>query len=402
MHYEFPVIKTIDDVEPYIDENFLYQEKDDYVVINYILGCSKTFPHDTELSTRIRREFRGITFGKDSGLLIRRPFHKFFNHMERPSTMFDLDLSKVLTLEKLDGSMIAPFYSQGQIVWGTRAGKTDFSDDVEKFINLEWFWKTPEGEFKRRLLKDIRRYRDFAHWAITEGYTPIFEWVSPTNRIVVSYPEPSLVLTAMRHMETGKYVNYDALKANAAHYNIPCIGTINHKSLKMIRDSSDSEGVVVRFDDGHMVKVKSVWYCALHKLKNDLQYEKDVIRLILDGKHDDLLPFLLDHDRDKLVKYADQLIEMIDLTAWVLRDIIVRMRNDNWDRKMFALSDLGSSIGKFRRTIIFQNWDNRTEDDDVDMTKLNQSIMDLVRSNLISQTRVDSIREFIGPPWTSL
>jgi len=49
------------------------------------------------------------------------------------------------------------------------------------------------------------QYIDFARDCIGEGYTPIFEWCSNKNRIVLDYPEDQLILTSVRHMITGEY-----------------------------------------------------------------------------------------------------------------------------------------------------------------------------------------------------
>jgi hypothetical protein len=43
------------------------------------------------------------------------------------------------------------------------------------------------------------------------GWTPIFEWCSKTNLIVLSYESDQLVLTAMRNMKTGRYMSYAEL-----------------------------------------------------------------------------------------------------------------------------------------------------------------------------------------------
>ena len=113
MRYQFPKIQTIQDVLPHIQgrDEFVVAERDSYTVINYIVSMSDTFemsgPND--LTGAIRRECRGLIFDK-AGVLISRPFHKFFNVNEREETQMNvIDLGQPhVIMEKMDGSMIRP------------------------------------------------------------------------------------------------------------------------------------------------------------------------------------------------------------------------------------------------------------------------------------------------------
>ena len=125
MNYEFPLIRNISDVLPAIAgrDEFVVAEKEGYTVINYNVMFADTFPDvDSGRTTisgeriqnfdaAIRRECRGIIFDTATGEILRRPFHKFFNVNERDETQdHRVDLSRPhAILEKLDGSMIAPF-----------------------------------------------------------------------------------------------------------------------------------------------------------------------------------------------------------------------------------------------------------------------------------------------------
>jgi RNA ligase len=191
MNYKFPIINDISEVRTAIKgrPEFLEIHKHDYIVFNYAVATPETFPKVEGWKNAILRECRGLIFNKE-GKLIRRPYHKFFNLNEREETSDDVLTyydSNWHVLEKLDGSMIAPFYSEGKIRWGTKLGITDITYDVEKYISNK-----PE-------------YEKFATEVVNKNYTPIFEWCSNKNRIVVSYPEDKLILTAIRNNITGNY-----------------------------------------------------------------------------------------------------------------------------------------------------------------------------------------------------
>lgn len=195
MNYEFPVIKHIDEVLPHVQgrEEFVVADRDTFIVINYIMQTSDTFRPITEPGDLIRRECRGMIFDKATGKVIGRRYHKFFNIMEREETLLEhinFDKPHVI-LEKLDGSMITPFItSDGVFRVGTKMGETEIAQQAKEFI------------LARPSL------HKFCIKTCTEGYTPIFEWCSLKNRIVVAYPEDKLVLTAIRHMVTGQYIPF--------------------------------------------------------------------------------------------------------------------------------------------------------------------------------------------------
>lgn len=206
MFYKFPHIEHIDQVLPAIEGSteFIVAERGDFKVINYLVNMPDTFPpmhtaggsakmrEQAMLHKAIRRECRGLIFCSNTGRILRRPLFKFFNINERDETSLkNLDFTlphKVYT--KLDGSMISPFevgYKSGVVRFGTKMGITEVSKQAEDFI-----------------MKNSR-YMSFSMWCIENDITPIYEWTSRKNRIVIDYPEDNLILIACRHMITGEF-----------------------------------------------------------------------------------------------------------------------------------------------------------------------------------------------------
>jgi RNA ligase len=297
MNYDFPQIKTIDDVLPHISgrEEFRVMEKEGYTVIKYVVAFDTTFEWDSNdpVGSAIRRECRGMIFNQD-GELISRPYAKFFNIGEKEETQ----LNKVnlyeshIVLEKLDGSMIRPIPTAEGFNLATKAGVTDISQQAEEFIS------------------DKPHYAKFIHSMFDGKLTPIFEWVSRKNRIVVDYENDNLILTAIRNTEMGHYLPYFNMLDLAEHWNIPVVQAVDGLAVqnielfvKQIREWEDSEGVVVRFDSGHMVKVKSADYVLRHKTKDAINQEKNVLQCILNDSVDDLVPLLTPEDADRLKRF---------------------------------------------------------------------------------------------------
>jgi RNA ligase len=367
MNYQFPTINHINDVLPAIKDSpeFIVAQKDGYQVVNYVVATHETFPqvmtggdprHQTlddvyDHLAAIRRECRGLVFDME-GNLINRRYHKFFNVGEKDETQLDkIDWSRPhVILEKLDGSMVSPCMVNGHLRWITKMGITDTSMEAETFVA-----KNP-------------KYVTFANEMISIGLNPIFEWCSNKNRIVLDYPEDSLVLTAVREIVSGQYRSYKFLEEHGNLHRIPVVvawrGAADKASsntlMDIVRESENTEGIVVRFDDGHMVKIKSSWYVRIHKVKSLLGQERDVVALILNNELDDMLPILPKEDVEKIEKFSAELFRVLRIFAENLRLIVTEIPKQ-MDRKTFAL-EKAPSMNQIWRGLIFQFWDKECDE----------------------------------------
>ena len=367
MNYSFPKITHIDDVLLAIKDSpeFIVAEKDGYKVVNYVVATHETFPavntvqmvqnwdvsepiYETENDyfAALRRECRGLVFDME-GNLINRRYHKFFNVNERDETQLDrIDWNKPhVILEKLDGSMVSPCRVRNHVRWMTKMGVTDTSMEAETFVS-----KNPQ-------------YALLARHYLENGFTPVFEWCSNKNRIVLDYPEDRLVLTAMRENVSGNYLLQDALEAIGSRYGIEVVEAYQHgddEIVDQVRKWEDTEGVVVRFEDGHMVKVKSDWYVRIHKVKSLLGQERDVVKLILNNELDDLLPVLPKEDVERVEKFQKEMIERLEKNAWALHNVI-GLYKLSCDRKTFAINH-APSMDSIWRSLVFKFWDKECDE----------------------------------------
>lgn len=287
MKYKFPVIRTIDDVLPHIEgrDEFIVADKGDYTVINYAVAYTDTFNmvDENDLGGAIRRECRGIIFDK-RGDIMSRPLHKFFNANEREETQHHcIDLSQHHTLmEKMDGSMIRPFYTEGKLRLGTKMGVTDTSEAAEKLLTEEQILWLDE--------------------VIHINVTPIFEYIAPTNKIVLDYSESKLVLLAMRNNITGIYY----MPHKAPFEVVPMYGSVDgtlQNYIERARQRTGREGDIIRFADGHMIKIKNDWYVLRHKTKDLIRTERNIAEIIINEQLDDVLPLLDDTDQKTVRTY---------------------------------------------------------------------------------------------------
>jgi RNA ligase len=387
VNYTFPTITHIDQVRDAIAgrSEFIEADRGDHVIFNYLVNFEDTFPPVTDERSAILRECRGLVFDRETGKVIGRRFHKFFNLGERTETRF-IDFSEPhVILEKLDGSMINFFQtSEGRIVCGTKMGDTDVAKNAAAFVEARFDY----GEFVRDM--------------VSIKASAMFEWCSRKNRIVVDYPEDRLVLTAMRDNETGAYLDYDSMVVFARMYDLEVIKkfdlTIDEaaESLSSIED----EGYVVRFDDGHMLKMKGSHYVQLHKTMEHMQHEKDLIRLIVDDKLDDAKPFLPEDLVSRLDEFGFSFFKNLKATAddiaWeVIQDTVTTLGS----KKEFAMLVRGKEETKVR----FRAYDylNDTlgglEGRDIALERfVYDELVARVKGSLGTSTKVDSVRHLWG------
>jgi T4 RnlA family RNA ligase len=266
--------------------------------------------------------------------------------------------------------------------------------DVSKAA-WDFFMNGMSDELKGNYLRYIQR-------KVKDGFTVIFEYIAPTNQIVIRYDRPQLILTAVRSNTMGIYQMYTFMVEDAKTYGIPVVQRVasEHSSIAdladHVKDFIGSEGVVVRFADGHMVKMKGLDYVQKHKALDGLRWEKDVLVLIFNGQLDDVLPLVGEDVRSRLVQYRDDVLSNVKV----------------FDKSIRALADqLKAQYGNDRKT--YREEAMKHKRSDILMSLLgpknrpeNFKPFDLIVyiagdkwniSCLRTQETVDEIRDIIGP-----
>ena len=386
MRYKFPIIEHLDEVREAIKdrEEFIVAEREGFLVVNYLVNFADTFPtpdtKDPKLNRlyTLRRECRGLKFYPD-GTPAARPYHKFFNVNERPETEASkIDFSQdFVILDKLDGSMLHPILLGGHMLWSTKMGLTDMTEPVTIYT---------DGA------TDLKYY-DFCHDMMDEGLTPIFEWCSRQQRIVVDYPQDQLILTAIRNNKSGLYTPYADMKDIAEPYKVPVVRAWHGnfgglaEFIESMASMEGQEGYVLRFLDGHMYKAKNEWYCNLHKVKELLEYEKDVIALVLREDQDDAKAFMNDDDKAKIDKFAEDIFCEMKKTADRLEWVVIAAKDNlNDSKKRFALEVVPGQPA-LEKGLLYNIWDGH------DPLKV---VKDMVLDGTGSSTKVTVIRPLIG------
>lgn len=334
---------------------FTCKDKGSYSIIDYNLKQKNTFIGKTEFDSFVLKNLRGTAFDNITGDIVRLGYGVFFNLGEFPESDAALNFEEDhLITQKVDGSCIFPIYIREQeFVLGTRAGVTDISQFAVEFIS------------------DKPHYSEFIDLCRSYGSTPIFEFCSRKNRVVIDYPEDMLVLTGIRYITSGNMVCREKAEEFCSTFNIPLVKQI--KSIdsvgfsefqKSVKNLVDDEGVVITFTSGkmrgHMIKLKSEQYCDRHHAVDSLKWDHDCVKLIVTGLIDDVIPMLA-QDRAEFIKnYAEGFMEAIDKKVGIIRGQFHEICHIK-DRKTFAAAVLPLDTKAFMfKLFVDPNYDVRT------------------------------------------
>lgn len=305
----FPNIESVDDILEAISDHKeinVMTQPNGFMVACYSIATPTTFLDPDPIKQAILRECRGITFGPD-GKIACRPLHKFFNVGENDQVQLaNLDISPSNIsrfMSKLDGSMLTPVLMlDGSVILKS---KKSFTSDVAILAT--------------NYLRRNKKLYDFCDMCVHLNLTPIFEYTSPQNRIVLNYNKEELRLLHVRNNVTGKYVT-DVFDAETLQedgiMSVDNFENIEEK-ISEIEKATDIEGYVIQFKSGEMVKWKTPWYVLLHRTVTFVR-ERDIAEMVINETTDDFKAYLASvNASDSIVKVetieseiATQLLEM--------------------------------------------------------------------------------------------
>jgi len=222
---------------------------------------------------------------------------KFWNINQVAETqlvdLLDTPIKSIST--KLDGSLaLFIMLPNGDIIGKTKAGfQNTQTDGINHIFKTDMF------------------IQHLVSYCLHNNIIPIFEYTSPSNRIVLDYGEPKLTLTQIRNNLTGEFIDFNTIPEKYL-INVP---TSKPKSLNVvIHDLIDKfeltvekpytlqtlhdiagnaavkniEGWVIRGEG--MFKQKTEWYFNNHKLFSEhIHKEQHLIKWILTNKIDDIV-----------------------------------------------------------------------------------------------------------------
>lgn len=277
-------VLNYDECENLIKINKAFIKKEE--IVDEISLCTYSYrlaSYSDFINNRGSRNVRGITFRSDTKELLALPLHKFWNLNENPAVSSEILKNKQIlrVTEKYDGSLIY-FY----LLNGILHAKTKMNCYAE------------QADWAMNIVKSNSNLESAIVFAINNNYTPIFEFISPRNKIVITYTKEELRFIGMRNMKDGSYNFeniFDVLPVD--YFSIDSLESAINKA----KNYSGHEGFVVTFSDYDMVKIKTEEYCNLHHLRDNIFNENILANAILHEKLDDIKS-VFEHD-DNLLSY---------------------------------------------------------------------------------------------------
>lgn len=278
-------------------------------------------------------ELRGLTFvfNLDGTLYKRFPLlRKFFNLNQVEETQLHVvkDLPFNSVYRKEDGSVISFFdLPNGRILSKSKME----SDNVQAKMSFGVY-------------ESDRNVQCLVQYCLANDITPIFELVSPKNRIVLKYVTTELILLRLRDNISGAYIEASEMPAEVMGgikmpEDFSSVYT-NWTDLveHVLTTTEEIEGYVV--DCGDLMKIKTLWYCERHRLVTGDAWREDfIITQTLEGTIDDVLAQLDEGD----VELREHIENIETVTVNYLKDTVANIR-------AFVDAEYKGDKGVFART----------------------------------------------------
>jgi hypothetical protein len=295
-----------------------------------------------------------------NGELISASFPKFFNWSEQPDlSPVPNSLKHCTVVEKLDGSTLIVSKYNGQYILRTR-GTVDASTMANGF-ELELF--------KSTILNKLQDNND------TWGYSIIWEWLSPINKIVLSYgDEPIWKLIGFINHINYSLAQQDMLDAMAKKYDLlrPEIYTFTDISdmLQIVDKWQNKEGVCLYSKNDQVIhKIKASKYLLLHHLKSELSSLEKVLDVWLEQGMPDYQTFynyifttfdfeLAEQIKGTISRICDAKKE-VDLIVSGMNDFVNNRLKTLPTRKLQAEQVISAYGNTNRAAFLFKILDNR-------------------------------------------
>lgn len=207
----------------------------------------------------------------------------------------------VFAMDKADGSLISSYMSDGYLFLKSKG--SIYSDQAVTAMQII---NKPDYAQLRSKVVELEQ----------AGYTVNMEYVSPQNRIVLYYDHPDLIILNVRNRETGEYMDYNILYADAVirQYLVRGVDIAEPEEwVDAVNEEEDIEGFVCVTKDGIWFKVKTPWYVTLHHTKDSVTNNKTLYETIVNGAADDLKGLFVgnEYSVNKIQAFEDKFLSVL-------------------------------------------------------------------------------------------
>ena len=218
--------------------------------------------------------YRSLIIDKETSEVLSCGWPKFFNYGEKPDCYPDPNKYNDWTIqEKLDGSLLIADYVNGKFNMRTRGTSSYISQN--NFKDFE-------------LLKEY--HPDIVSFLEKNNHLSLLlEIVTPNNIIVIRTPMVQFYLLGAIDKKTLKCLSLKQIENISQQLKIPNPEIYSFKTLeetvKTVKEWKGKEGIVISYNNNQdRIKIKSDWYCWIHKIKSQLNSESNLIEFYVNEK----------------------------------------------------------------------------------------------------------------------
>ena len=266
---------------------------------------------DSDLSLKLVQECRGLILDEDTLEPISVPFFKFFNVSETLAAPIDWQTAKTAT--KIDGSLVKIVRLGTKLLISTNGTIDAFKAPIAEQINC------PYKSFGDLAISVLQK-KAIAACDFEEGWTYMFELVSPFSKIVIPYKETDMYYLGRRNNETFQEEHFSVDPFHGI-FKIPEVyplKTINDCVDAASKMPWDNEGYVVCDANFNRIKVKSPAYLAVHRLRGEgvMSYAR-AIELVRMNEVDEVLAYFPEF-KDALLECKSRFWKLVEdeQNAW--------------------------------------------------------------------------------------
>lgn len=251
-------VSKIDQSEFYVNQHIIAGQVV-YLIIPHQIGTKWTSENMI---------FRSSVWDSD-GNPVSLSYKKFWNFGEMPElspTPKTLDGTTIV--DKIDGSTLIVSKFRDQFIIRTRGSMDVLAQPNASEIEI----------LKKKYPEIFELGANLETWP----YSIIMEWVTPSNKIVLTYPEVDFILTGIVNHDDYSLWQQSELDTFAKTFGMKRPSTYTFNSVDDLVKNVDKwdgrEGVVWYHSGGQrLIKIKAAKYLFLHRMKSELSSLEKVI-----------------------------------------------------------------------------------------------------------------------------
>lgn len=289
---------------------------------------------------------RGIIFDRNEGRLVAAPFKKFFNmsELQRSTTENEentMDQDRKLLFDSIRDNVPFEVFN-----------KEDGSLGIIYHYDGKWNVATRGSFNSDQAVKGEEILKKYDMSRVNTELTLLVEIIYPENKIVIDYKgEEKLVLLGANHRVKQVEVSRTFLEKTSEMTGMPIVESYKYSIEQMVALQKtlpkDSEGFVVRFENGLRVKIKGEEYLRIHKLISQVS-PLAFWESMVDGKvRADFLKELPEEYREE----ADRIVKILEKKYFDIYHMALWQFGEAYPGTMLVSEDLKAVKNDLRKSL---------------------------------------------------